>query len=116
MEVLGGYRLVGGYEKSFIILHKQKKTEYIYSTIHDVNSVEYYYIRNAQGSIIALIGNSGTQVVSYVYDRWDKLIGIKDDAGRDITDDTASVDTRTIIGIGYRYDNVAQLYYCATRP
>ncbi|MDP4147170.1 MAG: hypothetical protein Q8936_22290 [Bacillota bacterium] len=38
----------------------------------NLNSVEYYYIRNAQGDIIGLFNKTGTQVVSYTYDSWGK--------------------------------------------
>ena len=38
---------------------------------------EYYYIRNLQGDIIGLIDKNGTEVVSYTYDTWGKLISIE---------------------------------------
>ena len=34
------------------------------------NSTEYWYIRNAQGDIIGIINNAGTQVVTYTYDAY----------------------------------------------
>jgi hypothetical protein len=34
----------------------------------NLNGVEYWYIRNAQGDIIGLHDKDGVQVVSYVYD------------------------------------------------
>lgn len=33
----------------------------------ELNGVEYYYVRNAQGDIISLIDSSGDEVVSYTY-------------------------------------------------
>lgn len=36
----------------------------------------YYYIRNGQGDIIGLIDSNGTQVVSYTYDTWSRLLSI----------------------------------------
>ena len=33
----------------------------------NLNGVEYYYTRNAQGDIIGLFDKTGTQVVSYTY-------------------------------------------------
>ena len=42
----------------------------------NLNGVEYYYIRNAQGDIIGLFDKNGTQVVSYTYDTWGKLVSI----------------------------------------
>ena len=38
---------------------------------------EYYHIRNLQGDIIGLIDKNGTEVVSYTYDTWGKLISIE---------------------------------------
>ena len=40
----------------------------------DLNGVEYYYIRNAQGDIIGLFDKIGAEVVSYTYDTWGKSI------------------------------------------
>ncbi|MGY0374143.1 hypothetical protein [Clostridium sp. JNZ J1-5] len=55
------------------------KTYYTYDSSErlvsiNLNGVEYYYIRNALGDIIGLLDNSGSQVVSYIYDSWGKLI------------------------------------------
>lgn len=74
-----------------------------------LNGVEYYYIRNAQGDIIGLFYKSGTQVVSYTYDTWGKLISI----------DASLKDS---VGVknpyryrGYRYDTETGLYYLQSR-
>ncbi|MFA6808846.1 MAG: hypothetical protein WCR27_07620 [Eubacteriales bacterium] len=48
----------------------------------NLNGTEYYYIRNAQSDIIGLIDSNGSQVVSYTYDTWGKLISIKDQNGK----------------------------------
>ncbi|GFZ34395.1 hypothetical protein CSC2_49210 [Clostridium zeae] len=70
---------------------------------------EYFYIRNAQSDIIGLIDKSGTQVVSYTYDTWGKLISI-----------TGSL--KDTVGVknpyryrGYRYDTETGLYYLQSR-
>jgi len=39
-----------------------------------LNGTTYYYIRNGQGDITGLFDSSGTQVVSYTYDTWGRLI------------------------------------------
>ena len=78
--------------------------------------VEYYYIRNAQGDIIGLYDGNGTQVVSYSYDSWGKLISIKDGSDNDITNDTTSVGFKNPYRYrGYRYDNETSLYYLQSR-
>jgi RHS repeat-associated protein len=75
----------------------------------NLNGIEYYYIRNAQGDIIGLYDKNGIQVVSYIYDSWGKLISI----------DGSLKDT---VGVknpyryrGYRYDSETGLYYLQSR-
>jgi RHS repeat-associated protein len=74
-----------------------------------LNDTEYFYIRNGQGDITGLIDTAGTQVVSYIYDSWGKLISI----------DGSLKDT---VGLknpyryrGYRYDTETGLYYLQSR-
>ena len=74
-----------------------------------LNNTEYFYIRNGQGDITGLIDTAGTQIVSYVYDSWGKLISI----------DGSLKDT---VGLknpcryrGYRYDTETGLYYLQSR-
>ena len=82
----------------------------------NLNSVEYYYIRNAQGDIIGLIDNAGAQVVSYLYDSWGKLISIKDKDGKDVTTDTNHVGYKNLYRYrGYRYDSETGMYYLQSR-
>ena len=39
------------------------------------NLVDYYYLYNLQGDVVALIDRAtGTQVVEYVYDAWGKQV------------------------------------------
>jgi RHS repeat-associated protein len=75
----------------------------------NLNGVEYYYIRNAQGDIIGLFDKSGAQVVSYTYDTWGKLIAI----GGSLKD---SVGVKNPYRYrGYRYDTETGLYYLQSR-
>ena len=74
-----------------------------------LNGTEYFYICNGQGDIAGLIDTSGTQVVSYTYDSWGKLVSI----------DGSLKDT---VGLqnpyryrGYRYDTETGLYYLQSR-
>ena len=75
----------------------------------NLNGAEYYYIRNGQNDIIGLFDGAGTQVVSYTYDAWGKLIST----------DGSLKDT---VGVknpyryrGYRYDTETGLYYLQSR-
>jgi RHS repeat-associated protein len=75
----------------------------------NLNGVEYYYIRNAQGDIIGLFDKTGAQVVSYTYDTWGKLISI-DGSLKD------SVGVKNPYRYrGYRYDTETGLYYLQSR-
>jgi RHS repeat-associated protein len=106
------YKLVG--DKVTFETNGTDNIYYTYNAAGDLvsmnlNGVEYYYIRNAQGDIIGLLNGSGTQVVSYVYDSWGKLISV----------------TGTLAGTvgvknpyryrGYRYDTETGLYYLNSR-
>jgi|GEM_PF-4390548 len=75
----------------------------------NLNGVEYYYVRNGQGDIIALIDANGNEVVTYTYDSWGNIISI----------DGSLKDT---VGVknpyryrGYRYDEDTKLYYLQSR-
>ncbi|NLD49905.1 MAG: RHS repeat-associated core domain-containing protein [Clostridiaceae bacterium] len=75
----------------------------------NLNGVEYYYIRNGQGDIIGLFDGAGSQVVSYSYDTWGKLLSV-------------SASLASTVGQknpyryrGYRYDTETGLYYLQSR-
>ena len=70
---------------------------------------EYYYIRNLQGDIIGLIDKNGTEVVSYTYDTWGKIVSIEGSLK-----DTVGVKNPYRYR-GYRYDTETGLYYLNAR-
>jgi RHS repeat-associated core domain len=118
-NITTNYHLVG--DK---VTYEDNGTDKIYYTYDssdnlvsmNLNGVEYYYIRNAQNDIIGLIDKDGTQVASYTYDSWGKLISIKDGSGVDITNDTGSVGYKNPYRYrGYRYDTEAGMYYLNAR-
>jgi RHS repeat-associated protein len=74
-----------------------------------LNGTTYYYEKNVQGDVIGIIDDTGTKVVSYVYDSWGKIIST--------TGSMAST-----VGVknpyryrGYRYDSETGLYYLQSR-
>ena len=118
-NITTNYHLVG--DK---VTYEDNGTDKIYYTYDssdslvsmNLNNVEYYYIRNAQGDIIGLFDNTGKQVASYTYDSWGKLISIKDGSGADITNNTGSVGYKNPYRYrGYRYDTETGLYYLQSR-
>ena len=42
------------------------------------NGKDYYYIYNVQGDVIGLVDSAGSQVVSYRYNSWGKLVTVTD--------------------------------------
>ncbi|WP_270563050.1 DNRLRE domain-containing protein [Clostridium beijerinckii] len=118
-NITTSYHLVG--DK---VTYEDNGTDKIYYTYDssdnlvsiNLNGVEYFYIRNAQNDIIGLFDKDGTQVASYSYDSWGKLISIKDGSGVDITNDTGSVGYKNPYRYrGYRYDTETGLYYLQSR-
>ena len=75
----------------------------------NLNNVEYYYIRNAQGDITGLFDKAGAQVVSYTYDTWGKLLST-------IGTLASTVGAKNpYLYRGYRYDSETGLYYLQSR-
>ncbi|WP_346938613.1 RHS repeat-associated core domain-containing protein [uncultured Clostridium sp.] len=72
-----------------------------------LNGTEYFYIRNSQTDIIGILDSNGTQVVSYTYDTWGKLISI--------TGDKALGEKNPYRYRGYRYDIETGYYYLQSR-
>lgn len=91
-----------------------KTTWYIYDSGANlvatvIDGKYYYYVRNIQNDIVALVDKSGKTVVNYVYDSWGKLLSI-----------TGSL--KDTVGIqnpfryrGYYYDNETGMYYLKNR-
>ncbi|HSQ88799.1 RHS repeat-associated core domain-containing protein, partial [Romboutsia sp.] len=75
----------------------------------ELNGVEYYYVRNAQGDITGLIDGSENEVVSYNYDTWGRLLSI-DGSLKDSLGVKNPYRYR-----GYRYDTETGLYYLQSR-
>lgn len=70
---------------------------------------DYYYLRNAQGDIIAILNSSGTKVVEYTYDSWGKQL-------------TCTGSLASTLGAlnplryrGYVYDEETSWYYLQSR-
>ncbi len=106
------YHLVG--DKVTFEDNGTDKIYYTYDSISNLvsmnlNGVEYYYIRNAQGDIIGLFDGTGTQVVSYTYDSWGKLISTTGTLA-------STVGAKNSYRYrGYRYDTETGLYYLNAR-
>ena len=69
----------------------------------------YYYIRNAQGDIIGLFDSAGTQVVSYTYDTWGKLVSTTGSLAGTVGKENPYRYR------GYRCDDETGLFYVGSR-
>ena len=73
----------------------------------EFNGVEYYYVTNLQGDIIAILNDSGTCVAEYSYDAWGNCTVTKDT-------NTIALDN-PLRYRGYYYDFDSGLYYLQSR-
>jgi len=106
------YHLVG--DKVTYETDGTDKTYYTYDSAGNLvsmnlNGIEYYYIYNAQGDIVALIDAAGNEVVSYTYDTWGKLLSIEG-----TLKDTVGIKNPYRYR-SYRYDTETGLYYLQSR-
>lgn len=86
------------------------------TTGFDYNGTQYYYLKNAQGDIVAIADAAGNIVANYTYDSWGKLISIKDGNGVDISSNAAHIaNINPLRYRGYYYDFEIGLYYLNSR-
>ncbi|MCI5699953.1 MAG: RICIN domain-containing protein, partial [Lachnospiraceae bacterium] len=69
----------------------------------------YYYLHNQQNDIVGLIDSTGTQVVSYSYDSWGRLLGMTDSTEEQIGSKNPFRYRE------YFYDAETGLYYISSR-
>ena len=78
------------------------------------NNAVYFYRKDAQGNIIALLDSNGNVVVRYVYDAWGNH-AVQDANGADIADASHIGNRNPFRYRGYYYDTETELYYLQTR-
>ena len=69
----------------------------------------YFYQKNLQGDITGLIDSTGTEVVTYMYDTWGKLLSKTDGSGNGLA------EKNPFRYRGYYYDAEVSLYYVSSR-
>jgi len=74
-------------------------------TIGDETS-HYFYIRNIQGDVVAILDEHGIIVAEYVYDAWGNLLYVTD---------SHIAEINPIRYRGYYWDDETQLYYLQSR-
>ena len=79
------------------------------------NTTPYFYIKNLQGDVVAIMAQNGSIVARYDYDPFGALLSVKDAGGVDITDTTHIAHINPIRYRSYYYDTETGLYYLQTR-
>ncbi len=80
------------------------------------NDATYYYIKNNQNDIIAILDNLHNYVAKYTYDAWGNIISITDSDGNDVSnDDTHIGNINPFRYRSYYYDKETNLYYLNSR-
>ncbi len=74
-----------------------------------LNETTYYYVKNLQGDIVAILDSNGTCMVEYTYDAWGKLLEISDYSGNNLG------TINPLRYRGYYYDQETGLYYLQSR-
>ncbi len=110
-------------ENDTIVLEKcgDSVISYIYDELAELVGFRYdgniyYYIKNAQKDIIAIIDEQSNLVCKYQYDSWGNLISILDENDMDISSNNSHIGN--INPFRYRqyyYDKETKLYYLNSR-
>ncbi len=89
-----------------------------YGFVYDdgIDVTPYFYIKNVQGDVVAIMGEDGTIWATYNYDAWGNILSIIDYAGYDATDTPSDIGNINPIRYrGYYYDNETGFYYLGSR-
>ena len=105
-NVVKQYELVNDVETNVIEFVYDSSNSPIYFIY---NNATYYYEKNLQGDIVAILDGSGNTVVEYTYDIWGKLVSITGT----LADTVGAINPLRYRG--YYYDTETQLYYLQSR-
>ena len=79
------------------------------------NGTAYYFAKNMQGDVIAILDVSGSVVARYSYDAWGAIFSVTDASGNSITDPKNIANCNPFRYRGYMYDQETGLYYVNSR-
>lgn len=106
------------YDSENNLIYQSKGLEFIYDTTGvaglKYNDSVYFYRKDAQGNIIAILDSTGTVVVKYNYDAWGRH-NITDADGEPIMDAEHIGYLNPFRYRSYYYDTETRLYYLQTR-
>ena len=90
---------------TIVFLYDEKGNKYGF----DYNGTKYYYIFNVQGDVIGILNQSGSQIVSYQYDPWGKVLSVSGSEASTIG------QINPIRYRSYYYDTETGFYYLQSR-
>ena len=106
------------YDSEGRLLKQSNGLEFIYDNSGVIgvkyNNAQYFYRRDAQGNIIAIIDNGGAAVVQYNYDAWGNH-KVLNASGIEIVTVNDIGNLNPFRYRGYYYDTETGLYYLQTR-
>ena len=80
------------------------------------NTVPYYFIKNIQDDVIAIVDKDAETVARYSYDAWGKLLSITDEDGADISNNASHIAIINPFRYrSYYFDGEIGLYYLNAR-
>ena len=80
------------------------------------NGTPYYFIKNLQGDVIAIVDKDAEPVAKYTYDAWGKVLATTDANGADVSTDATHIGNINPFRYrGYYYDREIGLYYLQSR-
>lgn len=79
------------------------------------NNELYYYLKNYQNDVIAILNNVGDVIANYIYDSFGNTISIKDSNGDEITDNSSVALINPFRYRSYYFDKETNLYYLNNR-
>lgn len=79
-----------------------------------LNDIQYFYVTNLNGDIVAITDANGNLIAKYSYDEWGKLLDIE--AAEDGNEEQLSVaEINPLRYRGYYYDSETGMYYLQSR-
>jgi len=79
------------------------------------NGTQYYYLKNMQGDVDAIVDTNRQIVAKYAYDAWGKVVSVTDADGVEITDNTHIGHINPLRYRSYYYDQESNFYYLNSR-
>ena len=79
------------------------------------NGTPYYYVKNAQNDVVAILDSNKAVIAKYQYDAWGKVTSVTDADGNEITNASNIGLINPIRYRSYYYDSETNLYYLNSR-